>query len=212
MRYLEQLHAIEAAAAPSSLEALFVAAEAVQDEVMHIEQEQAWLETLSDSDFRALSDALRGLRLSRGYDIYAQPDPEFLLQLAESHGRAEDRAFFALYRRSWGDDLMPAYLRQTSRIAPCVRFGEGIIPDLYAVWSGFRRHHPLAYATYASQSVEDIEETVALGTCACGNEDSVERELSGFLNRFPGAPSRTAILDRLQQLEDDPDSRPVSCR
>lgn len=212
MRYLQQLHGIESAVEPVPLEGLFEAAEAVQDQVMQIEGDLAWLETLSDSDFIALSDALRGMRLSRGYDVYAQPDPEFLQQLAETHGRAEDRAFFALYRRSWGDDLIPTYLRQTSRVAPCVRFGEGILPDLYAAWTGFQRNYPDAYRAYAAQSIADLEEAVTLGTCACGDEDSVERELSGFLSRFPGAPVKSGILARLQQLEDDPEARPVRCR
>lgn len=212
IRYLEQLQAIEAAAGPGSLEGLFESALAVQDAAMHIEREQAWLETLDESDFRTLSEALRGLRLSRGYEVYAQPDPEFLLQLAEARGRAEDRAFFALYRRSWGDDLMPTYLRQTARIAPCVRFDENVIPDLYASWAAFRRDYPQAYAAYARQSVADLEKAVALGTCACGGADSVERELSGFLNRFPEAPNRPAIVERLQQIEDDPHKVPVNCR
>lgn len=211
-RYLELLQIVESSPEPVSLESLFEAATQVQDTAMRIEGDQAWLESLSDSDFHALSQALRGLRLARGYEVYAQPDPEFLNQLALAHGHATDRAFFTLYRRSWGDDLIPTYLRLTSRIAPCVRFDEGIIPALYLGWISFRREHPYSYQSYAEQSVKDLEEVVELGTCACGSADSVEHELSAFLQQFPRSPAVPGTLARLQQLEDDPDRRPVQCR
>lgn len=211
-RYLEQLHQIEQTTEPASLETLFTDAGTVQDAVMLIENDQAWLETLDDSEFRSLSRALRGLRLSRGYDIYAQPDPAFWLSLAQQHGRDADRAFFELYQRSWGEDLIPSYLRQTARVSPCVRFGENVIADLYAGWTAFRLAHPEAYVDAASQNVLDLEEVVVLGTCACGNQDSVEGELSAFLQRFPSSPAKPGILQRLQQLEDDPERLPVNCR
>lgn len=211
-RYVETLRLVEDAPEPVSLEPLFALAEQVQDAAMLIDGDLAWLETLSDSDFAALSQALRGLRLSRGYDVYAQPDPDFLEQLAVAHGHAVDRIFFVLYRRSWGDDLVPSYLRLTSKIAPCVRFSEGVIADLYWEWLNFRRKYPLAYTVYADQSIKDLEEVVVLGTCACGGQDSVEFELTAFLTRFPQSPARPGILNRLQQLEDEPDMRPVQCR
>lgn len=211
-RYLELLQIVESSPEAVSLESLFEAANQVQDAVMLIEGDQAWLESLSDSDFQALSLALRGLRLGRGYDVYAQPDPEFLNQLARAHGHPADRAFFAQFRRSWSDELIPTYLRLTSRIAPCVRFDEGVIASLYLGWTAFRREYPDSYVSYAEQSVKDLEEVVELGTCACGSADSVEHELSGFLRQFPKSPAVPGVLARLQQLEDDPDRRPVQCR
>ena len=212
--YLDQLATVEEADPPISMEALFEAAAAAQDELMRIDvdADRAWLETLDRDAYNALSERLRGLRLSRGRDVYAQPDPLFLSELAQRLGRAEDRDFFRVYRRSWNADLIPSYLRLTSRVTPCVRFGESVIADLYAGWRGFLREHPAAYAAYARQSVRDLEEVVELGTCACGGVDSVEQELSGFVSRFPDTPARPAILARLQELEDDPDRRPVQCR
>lgn len=211
-RYLETLQLVENAPEPVSLEPLFAAAEQVQNTAMLIEGDLAWLETLSDSEFAALTQALRGMRLSRGYDVYAQPDPEFFKQLSQAHGYAADRAFFLQYRRSWDDDLIPIYLRLTSRVAPCVRFSEGVIADLYLGWLTYHRQYADSYTAYTDQSIKDLEEVVELGTCACGGQDSVEYELSGFLARFPQSPVRSGVLNRLQQLEDDPDMRPVNCR
>lgn len=210
--YLQTLGAVESAPARSSLEPLFVAALAVQDQAMHIQDSQAWLETLPDAEFDELQRLLRGMRLSRGYDVYAAPDPEFFRQLSLDKGLDQDRAFFRRYRQSWGDDLLPTYLRQTSRVAPCVRYSEGIVPDLYLAWTDFRRAFPQAYVGYARQFVADLEETVTLGTCACGDQDSVEHELSGFLTLFAESPATPGIVARLQQLEDDPERLPVNCR
>ncbi len=212
--YLDALSAVEDADPPASMEALFVAAQSAQDELMKFDSEsdQAWIESLGNDEYAELSQRLRGLLLSRGRDVYAQPDPNFLSELAQRQGRQEDRDFFRIYRRSWSSNLFPIYLRITARVTPCVRFGENVIADLYASWRGFRSRYPDAYATYAAQSVRDLEEAVELGTCACAGHDSVEQELSGFVSRFPDTPSRPLILARLQELEDDPDRRPVQCR
>lgn len=211
-RYLETLATVEAAGSPVTLRPLFDAARAVQDTAMRIEQGQAWLETLDDDAYRRLEQALRGLRLSRGLDVYAAPDPVFLDRLAQRHGTPEDRAFFALYRRSWGPDLLPAYLRQTGRVTPCVRYAENVIPDLYRAWTGFRDTHPQAYPDVTAQFVADLEELVSLGTCACGGQADVEQELRTFVTLFPQSPAAPAVLQRLQQLEEDPDRLPVHCR
>lgn len=212
--YLDALSATEQADPPASLEPLFQAAEEAQEALMQVDGsgQGAWIESLDEDDYASLSQQLRGLRLSRGRDVYAQPDPNFLSELAQRQGRDEDREFFRMYRRSWGNDLIPSYLRLTTRVTPCVRFGENVIPALYDGWRAYRLRFPLAYMAYTEQTVRDLEEAVELGTCACGGRDSVEQELSAFVTRFPDTPSRPAILARLQELEDDPERRPVQCR
>lgn len=213
MAYLGELQRVENSGGDTPMEPLFEAAQATTDALMRFDGELAWIETLSDGDYTALAHSLRGMRLSRGLDVYAQPDAAFLDALAVHSGTAADRAFFALYVRSWKEDGLPTYLRQKAdRIAPCVRFSEGVIPDLYSDWRVFHLEHPQSYAAYARQWIADLEELVELGTCACGDQNSVEYELSGFLTRFPESPVRNSVLARLQQLEDDPAIRPVNCR
>lgn len=215
MTYLEALSAVEEGDPPVSMEALFTAAEAAQDELMQVNpvDQKAWMEALSEEDCAYLVQLLRGLRLARGRDVYAQPDPNFLSELAQRLGRPEDRDFFRVYRASWGANMVPSYLRLTpARAAPCVRFGEGLIPPLYERWRGFRTQYPQAYTSYTAQTIQDLEEAVSLGTCACRGADSVEQELSAFVSRFPDTPVRPAIMARLQELEDDPERRPVQCR
>lgn len=212
MAYLGELQRVETSSGDARMEPLFEAAQATTDALMRFDGNEAWIETLPEGDYAALVRSLRGMRLSRGQDVYAQPDPAFLHNLAQQNGTAADRAFFALYARSWTEDGLPAYLRLTSRIAPCVRFGEGVIPQQYSDWRVFHFEHPQSYAAFARQWIADLEEVVELGTCACGGQDTVEHELSDFLTRFPESPVRNAVLARLQQLEDAPTLRPVNCR
>lgn len=212
--YLARLKAVEQATQPVSMEPLLAAASEVQDALMSLQPggDQAWQETLPEADYAKLKDELRGLRLSRGYDVYAQPDGDFLLKLAQAHGRPQDRAFFALYQRFWNPQLLPQYLSIGKGTTPCVRFGEGIIPELYRDWSGFARQYPQAYTAFAQQTLLDLEEVIELGTCACRDADSVERELAGFVQKFPQSPAAPKARKRLAELKENPDWRPVHCR
>lgn len=213
--YLAALDAIEKAGAPLSLEALLAQAEAAQGALMEItsgENGKAVLETYDDAAFADLKNKVRGLKLHRGLDIYAQPDPVFFLALAKAHGRPADVAFFTQHAATWGPDDVPVYLKLRPQPTPCVRFGEGRIAPLYAGWQAFAAAHPAAYATEAAQNLRDLEEAVALGTCACGDAESVRSEQAAFLKQFPGTPKAVEIAARRAQLASDPEALPVTCR
>ena len=212
--FRDALDAVESADPPVEMESLFTTSAALQQALMQSDPltGRVWLQDLASDDFAALSESLRGMRLARSPIPYALPDALFLSELAQRQGRPEDRRFFRVYRQSWGLDPMPAWLRRTSRVLPCIRYGEGVISDLYEAWQGFARDYPGTYIDYVRLMLGEIEQTVAQGGCACGNEDAVEQELSEFVTRFPNSPVRPAILARLQELEDDPERRPVQCR
>lgn len=211
--YLSTLSAVESSQEPVALEALLKAAVDVQDAMMDlVDGDKAWLEMLSNADYKALKKELRGLKLSRGFDTYAQPDGQFLFKLAKAHGRAEDRAFFQLYSRFWSREQLPRYLSLGKRPTPCVRFDQGILPELYASWSKFASTHPTAYTDFTQQTLRDLEEAVALGVCACGDERSVQNELKGFVSRFPETAVTEQIQARLKELKENRNLRPVHCR
>lgn len=212
--YVQALAAVESATAPVSLEPLVASALAAQDTLMAIQGmgDQAWIETLDEADYQKLQAELRGFRLSRGYDVYAQPDPVFLDALAQKHGLQKDRDFFRLYRGYWTEDLLPAYLSIGTRPTPCVRFGEGVLQEQYAGWSDYARRYPDAYQDFTRQTVADIEEAVGLGVCTCTDTASVQRELGSFIKRFPKSPVVGKVRSRLVELKETPDLRPVLCR
>lgn len=210
--YLGALSAVEKSTSPVSLEALFDKAEAAQNALMEVTGDQAVLERYSDAEFAALQAQVRGLKLHREMDIYAQPEPAFFLALAKAHGLPADIAFFERYAASWGPDLVPTYLKLRPQPTPCVRFGEGLMTPLYAGWKDFAAQHPGAYTAHAAQGSADIEEALALGTCACDGLESVRTEQAAFLKRFPDAAKASEIKARREQLVTDPDVLPVNCR
>lgn len=210
--YLERLTAVEQATGPTSLEPVFDAAGALQDALMQIEGEQARIERLDEAEFSALRTRARGMALRRGADVYAQPDPAFLLDLARRHGRPADQAFFAAYEAYWDEEGVPAYLLLGGRPRPCVRFGENLVVLAYARWRDFAARHPSDYVAFTRQAIADAEETLELGTCACGDVDDVMREQRAFLGRFPDARAPDRIRARLDQLATSPEAMPVHCR
>ena len=212
IEYLSALATVEQSKVPGSLEALFAKAEASQNALMEVTGEQAVLERLSTEAFAALQSQVRGLSLHREMDIYAQPLPAFFLTLAKAHGLPADIAFFEQYAATWGPDLVPVYLKLRPQPTPCVRFGEDRIAPLYARWQRFAAQHPNAYVEHAAQNLRDLEEAVALGTCACTGVASVLSEQAAFLKAFPASPKTAEIKARSLQLVNDPDVLPVNCR
>lgn len=212
VEYLAALEAAEKSKGHVSIEALFDKAEGAQAALMSITGEEAALERYSADEFTALQAQVRGLVLHRELDIYAQPDPMFFLGLAKAHGLPADAAFFTQYAATWGPDLVPVYLKLRPQPTPCVRFGEGRIAPLYAGWKAFATQHPTAYARHAAQMLADLEEALALGTCACDGLESVRSEQAAFLKQFPDAAKAPEITARREQLARDPEVLPVNCR
>lgn len=212
--YVAELARVETAKQPQSLEPLIARADAVQASLMEVSagpSGEALIETLSEPDFKALQQRLRGLHLQRGMEIFVQPQPEFFAALAARNGRAADRDYFALYREYWGPQLFPIYMEPRARVIGCVKYGDGLISRLYAGWSDYARRHPQDYRTAVQQQLRDFEELVSLGTCACGDRAGVVRELRGFVERFPSNPAGPAAIQRAKELEAHEESLPLGC-
>ncbi|MGH8460912.1 MAG: hypothetical protein ACRESS_04850 [Stenotrophobium sp.] len=213
--YLQTLEQVEQATQPVSLEPLFKQALAAQDAIMLIApgSDKSYLETLSDADYQSLRKKMRGLAISREAAIYAQPDPDALLALANAHGLPQDQRFFQLYRGYWSKNLFPSYM--TSRaddINGCVNYGDGTLTELYEDWRGYARQYPQDYVKTVQQNIKDIEDTVALGTCACGNAASVANEERRFIKRFPDSPVIGDARRRLHEIRTHTMKLPIACR
>lgn len=213
-RYEGIYHTLRAAPEPRSLQSLFDAALGVQDALMTIdESEYAWLERISDAEAAAIQARLPGLVLHRGFDVHVAIDTAAMVALADAHGRPEDQAFFARYRVSHSEQSLPLYLRYTDRAAPCVRFGEPVLEEQYALWQDFQTRFPRAYPEFVQGWLRDIEDVMRHGTCTCTETQApVEASLAGFIERFPQTPVRTEVEARLQQLRSAPYEKPVWCR
>lgn len=212
--YIAELDRVEKSTSPVSMEPLFAAADAAGTALIHIENNDAkvYMDSFSDAEFAELQNRLRGIQLSRGEEVYAQADGRVLEPIAIAHGRPSDIAFFHIYRELWGENLFPIYLKPLRQPTPCVRLGEGIIPELYENWLAYARKYPHAYTATVQQTIQDLEETEVEGVCACGDADSVLKEQGSFLKRYPNTPRAAQIRARMHQLKTDPDKRPLHCR
>ncbi len=212
--YIAELDRVEKSTTPVSMEPLFAAADAAGTALIHIESNDAkvYMDVFSDAEFAELQSKLRGIQLSRGEEVYAQPDGRVLEPIAIAHGRPADIAFFRIYRELWGETLFPIYLKPLPQPTPCVRLGEGIIPELYENWLAYARKFPDAYTATVQQTIQDLEETEVEGVCACGDAESVLKEQGSFLKRYPKTPRAAQIRARMHQLKTDPDKRPLHCR
>lgn len=206
--------AVSTAPAPRSLEPLLTAAEAVQDALMTLgEDDLALIERLDDAQFEALQGHLPGLRLHRGLDVHVEIEASAFRALAERHGRPEDQAFWRLYERSHNEQRLPVYLRFGARVTPCIRFGEPVLFEQFEAWRGFAAEHPNAYRAFVARWIGDLEDVFAQGTCTCTEEQApVEASLEAFIARYPEHAVTPAVRTRLSQLRNDPYARPVWCR
>lgn len=213
--YVQTLAQVEQARQPLSLQPLFERALAVQDALMQIlpDSDRAYLETLPDAEYQTLKNKLRGLAISREGAVYAQPDPDVFLDLADTRGLPQDQQFFRLYRQYWSKNLFPSYMTpHADNINGCVNYGDGSLTELYESWRNYARRYPQDYSKTVQQNIKDIEDTVALGTCACGSAASVANEESRFIKRFPDSPVTADARRRLHEIRTKTMKLPIACR
>jgi hypothetical protein len=159
-------------------------------------------EWMPEVEFEALRKELPGFMLNREEALIAGPEPSYFLDLAKRYGRPVDRAFFALLSRSRPDGVWPAYIEQQTDYSGCTLFGEGKLVDSYRSWRHFRSEFPGAYARFVTQALADIEDQVAQSTCACGDADSVARELAAFVGAFPESAVAAAAASRARAVRE----------
>ena len=160
------------------------------------------LESMPEIEFQALRRQLPGLILNREEVLIAGPEPSYFLDLANRRGQPVDRGFFVLQSRSRPDGVWPAYMQQQTDYSGCTLFGQGRLVDSYRSWLHFRSEFPRAYGGFVTRALADIEEQVARSTCACGDADSVSRELAAFAAAFPESAVATAAASRARAVRE----------
>jgi hypothetical protein len=190
--------ALDAAKRGASMERLFGLTERLKEVFQPIGGDTRTFDELSESDLAALQAQLPGMILNNQEVILVQPDARFFQVLAQKHGRPVDIAFFDEYLLTYPDSVWASYLSQVTDVTACTDFGSGELVKRYGGWLRYRRSHS-AYRKYADLEIARIEEEVG-NTCACGDRESVVRELSDFVRRFPNSPAAPAAKKQLRDL------------
>lgn len=169
------------------------------------------LEDISEAAFTTLVRQLRGILLSRDEFVYAEADVDFFAALARRFGGPSDEAFFAEYRRMFPASFWPSYVRQQTDESGCVEFGLGEIVARYRGWQDFAGRFPDAYKTRLSELTADLESELTETTCACGDADSVLRELRDFQRAFPDSRIAPLVQKRIDAIEQHSSNMRFNC-
>jgi hypothetical protein len=197
--YVAALHRLTSHAPDTSVEDVYSRAARLGEALL---SPPSVLESMPDVEFQALRRQLPGFILNREEGLIVEPDPSYFLDLAKRHGRPVDRSFFVLQSRSRPDGVWPVFMQRQTDSSGCTLFGQGKLVDSYRSWRHFGSEFPRAYARPVTRALAEVEEQVAQSTCACGDADSVSRELAEFAAAFPESPVATAAASRARAVRE----------
>jgi hypothetical protein len=211
--YLAMLRDVLRSSDSAPIESLYAAGMRAADSLMlnSPSSDLSPLESLDDSSYASLQHQMQGFVVWRGEGTAAPPDPSFFLALARSRGDAADTAFFHALRFTRDEGGWPIYVQQQTDYSGCTDFGSGHLVSSYAVWKDFLSRHPGRYARWGRECLGEVEEELVSSTCACGDPESVRKELQAFLLKFPAAEIAAQVRSRLQQIESGRSSMRFNC-
>ena len=160
------------------------------------------LELMDDSTLTEAKRLMGGFGLFRGGGMAsASRQIPFFLALARSHGDSADVAFFRAMTATRDSSDLPIYVQQQTDEAGCTRFGSGTLVASYDVWRSFVSRHNDRYTGWVRDELSQLENELTASTCACGDRDSMLRELRLFLKRFPGSELAPRVRARIGEVE-----------
>jgi hypothetical protein len=198
-RYRADLDHLQTRATGSTVEQLYSDAFRLR-QLLGGQQKETSIEDISDAEFQDLQKRLTGMIINREEVILAEPDAKFFTELASTYGGKIDREFFDIYAATYPDSVWPVYVEQQTDYSACSAFGAGHMIEAYRQWTDFRTTHPTHYRAEVDRQIERVEESL-MSTCACGDRESVLRELRGFVRAFPRSKLRPAVVKRIRELE-----------
>ena len=170
------------------------------------------IELLDDETFEQLRVEMKGFELSRAERVTVAPVPDFFLELADREKDLPSIAFFKLLGATQAAPGRRRYHEPVTDSSVCTHYGPLILVRLFGKWRTFRTSHPEAYILDATRIFEEIERELIEGTCACGEKQSVLRELRAFLGTHPEHPIVPRVRERIRELEEGNSPFRFSCR
>jgi hypothetical protein len=157
------------------------------------------LEGLSDEDYAATTERMKGFDLNRDEVVFVNAEPEFFANLARERKDKVSLDFFETTGQIGGEGS-PTYLEQVTDYSACVRFGSLELVRCYRLLTRFRSLYPERYADRIATLLEPLEGELTDGNCACMERQDVEKELQAFLDEFPKSSIAVKVRDRLAAI------------
>ena len=125
------------------VEQTFLAASKLEQELLPI------LDKLSPEDYALLqNETAGGMQLSRKGVIFAHPDADFFLKMAEEHGGRADVNFFQNFQKSFPSGPMPSWVKLTDIGGACVDAKGDELPSRMRDWQIYQARFPDNYRVY----------------------------------------------------------------
>jgi hypothetical protein len=158
---------------------------------------------LSDADYDTVVVRMTGFLVNRNEVEYAQPDPAFFLARAKQQSDTASIEFFDAYHTAVPQGILPIYFEPMTDYSGCIKFGSLALVESYGLWTTYRAAYPKRYATQSRDFLKRIETIITVGDCACGDKESVLKELNAFVVAFPAAPITDRVRQRIAAVESD---------
>jgi hypothetical protein len=116
------------------------------------------LNTLSPDDYALLQDTTAGgLQLNRKGMIYAHPDADFFLKMAQQHGGRADVNFFEEFQKSFPSGPMPTWVKLTENGGACVDAKGNELPARIRGWQLYQGRFPENYKAYVQTLLRGMQ-------------------------------------------------------
>jgi hypothetical protein len=146
---------------------------------------------------------MAGFLVNRNEVEYAQPDPAFFLARANAQSDTASIAFFEAYHQTVPQGILPVCFEPMTDYSGCIKFGSLTLVESYGRWTGYRAAYPKRYALQSRDFLKRIETILTSGDCACGDKESVLKELNAFVAAFPDASITARVRQRAGAVESD---------
>ena len=162
------------------------------------------IESMDSVTFAQTESLMSGFDLNREEFVGCAPQVWRFLALAGARGDAADRDFFHALGATYGGEDSTAYAfwrdytKQQTDYSGCTLFGTGRLVAAYGRWTACQAAHPGRYGRWVREEVAAVEDGLTQPGCACGDQASVEHELSEFLRRFPAVHVAARVRQQLR--------------
>ncbi|HEY6873171.1 MAG TPA: hypothetical protein VI298_10645 [Geobacteraceae bacterium] len=169
------------------------------------------LESLSPEGYDSIVKKMRGYVLNRDEGIFVLPDFKFYYGLAKKQGTDADIAFFSFMSDFRPDNVWPAFIEQQTDYGGCTNFGAGVLTDLYGKGINRSKKYPSVYKRDIDEAIEQIRDELTVSNCACGDMDSVIKELELFIATFPADGLTPVVRQRLSDVKSRKSTMRFNC-
>jgi hypothetical protein len=134
------------------VEKTFLEAAKLEQELLPI------LDKLSPEDYALLQDTTAGgLQLNRKGVIFAHPDADFFMKMAQDYGGRADVNFFENFSKSFPGGPMPSWIKLTDNGGACVDAKGNEFPSRLRDWQIYQARFPGSYSSYVEMLLRGMQ-------------------------------------------------------